>query len=76
MPEKGAITASEAGKRGGKATSERHGHEFYVVIGKKGGKTTRERYGLGFYEEIGARGGKAMSKKHGHAKGKDAMENK
>ena len=63
---KGAMTVSEAGKRGGETTSERYGHEFYENIGKKGGKTTSERYGSPFYEEIGAKGGQTTSQKYGH----------
>jgi general stress protein YciG len=35
--EKGKITVEEAGKRGGEATSESHGSEFYSDIGHKGG---------------------------------------
>jgi len=63
MPEKskGAMTVSEAGRKGGETTSERYGHEFYEEIGKKGGQkggqTTFKRYGPQFYEEIGRKGG-------------------
>lgn len=35
--EKGKISVEEAGKRGGEATSESHGREFYSDIGHKGG---------------------------------------
>ncbi len=34
---KGKITVEEAGHRGGEATSESHGREFYSEIGHKGG---------------------------------------
>jgi general stress protein YciG len=39
---KGKMTVSEAGHRGGKKTSETHGHEFYQEIGHKGGQRVRE----------------------------------
>ena len=35
---KGKMTVEEAGRKGGEATSETHGEEFYSDIGKKGGK--------------------------------------
>ena len=57
---KGAMTVSEAGKRGGETTSERYGHGFYENIGKKGGKTTSKKYGHEFYEEIGHKGGQKV----------------
>lgn len=61
---KGDMTVSEAGRRGGEKTSETHGHEFYEEIGKmggqKGGETTSERYGHEFYEEIGHKGGQKV----------------
>ena len=40
--EKGSITVAEAGRRGGKKTSETHGHEFYQEIGHKGGSKVKE----------------------------------
>lgn len=36
--EKGEMTVREAGHKGGEATSERHGREFYQEIGHKGGE--------------------------------------
>ena len=36
--EAGKMSVEEAGKRGGEATKETHGHEFYREIGKKGGE--------------------------------------
>ena len=62
--EKGDMTVSEAGKRGGEKTAETHGHEFYEEIGKKGGQkggeVTKERHGHEFYEEIGHKGGEKV----------------
>ncbi len=60
MADKGDMTVSEAGRRGGQRTSETHGHEFYEEIGKKGGETTSEKYGTPFYEEIGHKGGQKV----------------
>jgi uncharacterized protein len=59
---KGGMSVSEAGKRGGEKTAETHGHEFYEDIGKKGGETTSEKYGKPFYEEIGHKGGQKVKK--------------
>lgn len=58
--EEGEMTVAEAGRRGGKRTSQTHGHEFYEEIGKKGGETTSEKYGTPFYEEIGHKGGQKV----------------
>jgi len=57
---KGAMTVSEAGRRGGERTARTHGHEFYEEIGRKGGETTSEKYGTPFYEEIGQKGGQKV----------------
>ncbi len=40
--EKPPITVAEAGRRGGRRTAERHGHEFYESIGRKGGQRVKE----------------------------------
>lgn len=66
--EKGEMTVSEAGRRGGEKTAETHGHEFYEEIGhkggevggQKGGEATKEKYGHEFYEEIGHKGGQKV----------------
>jgi len=60
MQHKGAMTVSEAGRRGGRRTAQTHGHDFYEEIGKKGGETTSEKYGTPFYEEIGHKGGQRV----------------
>jgi uncharacterized protein len=64
--DKGGMSVSDAGKKGGERTSETHGHEFYEEIGKKGGhkggESTAERYGHEFYEEIGHKGGQTVRK--------------
>jgi general stress protein YciG len=61
---KGKMTVSEAGhlggEKGGKATAETHGHEFYSEIGHKGGETVKEERGPEFYSEIGKKGGEQV----------------
>lgn len=44
MEKKGkkTISVEEAGRRGGEATKERHGQQFYHEIGVKGGHTVRD----------------------------------
>lgn len=39
---KGNMSVREAGEKGGRATSETHGSEFYSEIGHKGGQRVRE----------------------------------
>lgn len=38
---KGKMSVSEAGRRGGRKTSETHGKDFYKKIGKQGGSRVR-----------------------------------
>jgi len=58
--EKGGMTVSEAGKKGGLRTRQTHGHEFYQEIGRKGGETTSREHGPEFYEQIGHKGGQRV----------------
>jgi len=51
------ITVREAGARGGRATLESQGTEFFKRIGKKGGQRTKELYGE-LFKEFGRRGGR------------------
>lgn len=60
MTKKGAMTVAEAGRKGGAATAERHGHEFYEKLGKMGGAATAEKHGHEFYKEIGRKGGASV----------------
>lgn len=53
------MTVEEAGRKGGEATSESHGKDFYQEIGKKGGEATADSHDKDFYEDIGSKGGKA-----------------
>ena len=38
--DKGKMSVNEAGRKGGEATSESHGREFYQEIGSKGGQAS------------------------------------
>jgi len=40
--EKGKMTVSEAGRKGGKTTAKKYGREFYEEIGHKGGQKVKE----------------------------------
>jgi len=44
------MTKKEAGRLGGLATVEKHGHEHMSKIGKKGAKVLYERYALRPYQ--------------------------
>ncbi len=57
---KGAMTVSEAGRKGGVRVRETRGRKFYEEIGRKGGETVRETRGHEFYEEIGHKGGQKV----------------
>ena len=60
MPEKGAITVREAGRKGGRKTKATYGPAHYKAIGKLGGQTTKERHGPEHYEKIGRKGGQRV----------------
>ncbi len=51
------ITVRESGARGGRATLENHGVEFFRRIGGKGGQRTAELYG-DLLKVFGKRGGR------------------
>ena len=53
----GQITVRQAGARGGQATLQNQGIEFFRRIGKKGGQRTSELYGE-LLSEFGRRGGR------------------
>jgi len=52
-----SMSVKEAGRRGGKATLQRYGMDFYREIGKKGGKRTSELY-RELLKEFGKKGGR------------------
>ncbi len=60
MPEKGAMTVKEAGRKGGEKTKKTQGPDFYHRIGRLGGETTKERHGPQHYEKIGRKGGQRV----------------
>lgn len=62
MPRKNGskMSVSEAGSKGGKATSKQYGPEFYHEIGTIGGETTSREHGPVFYHEIGIKGGRRV----------------
>lgn len=68
MPDKGAMTVKEAGRKGGRQTKARYGGEFYQSIGKKGGETTKQRHGREHYEKIGRKGGQRVKQLIAQAK--------
>ena len=51
------ITCREAGARGGHATLQNQGTEFFRRIGKRGGQRTKELYGE-LLSEFGRKGGR------------------
>lgn len=57
MVEKEEITVAEAGRRGGIATRDRHGLEFYRQIGARGGEITKRRW-RHLFSQFGKKGGR------------------
>jgi general stress protein YciG len=57
MVDKGATTVAEAGRRGGRATLENQGTDFFGKIGRKGGRRTAELY-RDLLAEFGRKGGR------------------
>ena len=52
-----SISVREAGRRGGIATRDRHGIEFYRQIGARGGESTKKFYAH-LFSEFGKKGGR------------------
>ncbi|HKB77076.1 MAG TPA: hypothetical protein VKC58_10815 [Myxococcales bacterium] len=42
VKKKGAMSVSEAGRKGGQTVRDKYGHSFYEEIGRKGGQKVRE----------------------------------
>jgi len=61
------MTVEEAGRRGGAATAQARGREFYKEIGRKGGEARRSKLGSEGYRELGRKGGAATSQKRAPA---------
>jgi uncharacterized protein len=55
------LTREQAGRRGGLATSKKHGSEFYAMIGQRGGKSVSQN--RDHMSKIGQRGGAARSRR-------------
>ena len=53
----GSLTVAEAGRRGGLATRNNQGIDFFKKIGRKGGEVTRKRYSH-LLSEFGKKGGR------------------
>lgn len=67
---KGTSSRSEAGRKGGEATKETHGREFYQEIGRKGGQASGEERSSK-KEETSEMGG--SSKRGGSEKGGEVV---
>jgi general stress protein YciG len=67
-------TTRKLRRKGGQATRERHGAQFYETIGQKGGRVVKDKYGSDFYEEIGHKGGQKVKQLIAEAK-KSLAEN-
>src|SRR6266404_2390354 len=65
VKKKGAMSVSEAGRKGGQTVRDKYGHSFYEEIGRKGGDTVKAERGAGFYEAIGKKGGDAVKAERG-----------
>lgn len=61
--EEGTMSVNEAGRRGGEATSQTHGKEFYENIGQKGGQRVRELVNEGKEAENASETKRSGSKK-------------
>lgn len=53
---KGQITVTEAGRRGGTSTRDRHRSQFYRQIGSRSGESTKKSYAR-LLKEFGRLGG-------------------
>jgi general stress protein YciG len=53
----GGVTVREAGRRGGRATLENQGTDFFREIGRKGGQRTAKLY-RELLKEFGKKGGR------------------
>jgi general stress protein YciG len=65
VKKKGAMSVSEAGRKGGQTVRDKYGHSFYEEIGKKGGETVKAERGRAFYEQIGKKGGDTVKAERG-----------
>ncbi|MGC8833045.1 MAG: hypothetical protein ACP5R4_03240 [Armatimonadota bacterium] len=61
--ESAAVTASEAGRKGGTTVKEKYGRDHFVAAGQRGGSATREKYGSEHYACIGRLGGMSKARR-------------
>ncbi len=55
----GGADYAAMGKKGGRETLGRRGHEFYQEIGRRGGAATAATHDRAHYQAMGAKGGAA-----------------
>jgi uncharacterized protein len=55
------MSVRDAGRKGGKATRQRYGPEFFAEIGQKGGRAVSQRYPSEHFQEIGRKGGRRVA---------------
>ena len=58
----GAVTVSEAGRKGGLALLGKRGRKHFAEIGKKGHEEQRKRYPISIASEWGKKGGRPRKK--------------
>lgn len=60
MADKGDMSVSEAGRKGGETRARELGHEGYEELGRKGGEARAKELGHEGYEELGHKGGQRV----------------
>ena len=61
----GDMSVRQAGQRGGKNTSQKHGADFYREIGRRGGEARKSQLGPEGYAKLGRKGGEARKSQLG-----------
>ena len=65
VDEKRDLSVRQAGRKGGKKTTTKHGPEFYREIGRRGGEARKKQLGAGGYADLGRKGGEARKSQLG-----------
>ncbi|MHB1134255.1 MAG: hypothetical protein ACYC4L_17945 [Chloroflexota bacterium] len=68
------MTVGEAGRKGGRKTFERHGHDFYEGIGHKGGTANAATHDHAYFVAIGHKGSERQREMVAKAKALEATE--
>ncbi|HET6379751.1 MAG TPA: hypothetical protein VFH63_01780 [candidate division Zixibacteria bacterium] len=55
------MSVRDAGRKGGRATRQRYGPEFFAEIGQKGGRAVSQRYPSEHFQAIGRKGGRRVA---------------